>query len=76
MHYLGYLTCEIPWEKKIHCLDIIEAADEFGSIGRDVTRVDHIHNVSLSDVKVLPAINGVKGTIKLNPDAKPVLSRS
>ena len=37
--------------------------------------VDHIHNASLSDIKVLPAIEGVKATIKLTPDAKPVFCR-
>ena len=78
MLYLGHLKCEIPWEKKIHSVDVavIESEKEFGLIGRDVTRVDHIHNASLSDVKVLPAIKGVKATIKLKPDAKPVFCRA
>ena len=64
--------------KKIHSVDVavIESQKEFGKIGRDVTRVDHIHNTSLSDVKVLPAIKGVKATIKLKPDAKPVFCRA
>ena len=50
---LGHLKCEIPWEK-IHSVDVavIESEKEFGLIGRDVTRNDHIHNaVALSDVK-------------------------
>ena len=78
MLYLGHLMCEIPWKKKIHSVDVavIESEKEFGLIGRNVTRVDHIHNASLSDVKVLPAIEGVKATIKLKPDAKPVFSRA
>ena len=73
MLYLGHLKCEIPWEKKIHSVDVavIESEKKFGLIGRDVARVDHIHNASLSVVKVLPAIKGVKATIKLKPDAKP-----
>ena len=55
MLYLGPLKCEIPWEKKTHSVDVavIECEKEFGLIGRDVTRVDHIHNASLSDVKSL-----------------------
>ena len=78
MLYIGHLKCEIPWEKKIHSVDVavIESEKEFGLIGRDVTRVDHIHNASLSDVKVLPAIKGVKATTKLKPDAKPVFCRA
>ena len=78
MLYLGHLKCEIPWKKKTQCVDVavIESEKEFGLIGRDVTRVDHIHNASLSDVKVLPAIKGVKATIKLKPDAKPVFCRA
>ena len=78
MLYLGHLKCEIPWEKKIHTVDVavIESEKEFGLIGRDVTRVDHIHNASLYDVKVLPAIKGVKATINLKPDAKPVFCRA
>ena len=64
--------------KKIHSIDVavIESEKEFGLIGRDVTRVDHIHNASLSDVIVLPAIKGVKATIKLKPDAKRVFCRA
>ena len=78
MLHLGHLKCEIPWEKKIHSVDVavIESEKEFGLIGRDVTRVDHFHNESLSDVKVLPAIKGFKATIKLKPDAKPVFCRA
>ena len=75
---LGHLKCEIPWEKKIHSVDVavIESEKDFGLIGRDVTRVDHIHNASLSDVKVLPAISGNKATIKLKPDTKPDFLRA
>ena len=56
MHLLGHPKCEIPWGK-IHSADVavIECEKEFGLIGRDVTRVDHIHNTSSSDLKVLPA---------------------
>ena len=49
---------------------------EFGLIGRDVTRVDHNHNASLSDVKISPVIKGVKATMKLMHDAKPVFCRA
>ena len=72
MQYLGHLKCEIPWKKNIHAVDVavIESEKDFGLIGRDVTRVDHIHSASLSDVEVLPAIKGVKATIKLKPEAK------
>ena len=75
MLYLGHLKCEVPWEKKIQSVEVavIESEKESGLIGRDVTRADHIHIASLSDVKVLPAIKGVEATIKLKPDAKPVI---
>ena len=78
MLYLGHLKCEIPWEKKIHTVDVavIESEKDFRLIGRDVTRADHIHNASLSDVKILPALKGVKAIIKLKPDAKPVSCRA
>ena len=78
MLFLGHLNCEIPWEKKIHSVDVAvnEPEKEFGLIGRDVTSVDHIHNVSLFDVKVLLAVKGVKAIIKLKPDAKPVFCRA
>ena len=78
MLYLGHIKCEIPWEKKILSFDVevIESEKEFGLIGRDVTRVDHIHNASLSDVKVLLALKGVKATISLKADAKPVFCRA
>ena len=64
-------------EEEIHSIDVavIELEKEIGLIGRDVTQIDHIHNVSLSDVKVLPAITGVKDTIKLNLEAKPLFYR-
>ena len=77
MHYLRHRECEIPWEKKTQSNYVadIESEKEFGLIDRDVTRVDHIHNASLSDVKVLPVIKGVEATIKLKPDAKPVFCR-
>ena len=51
---------------------VFESEKDFGLIGRNVTRVDHIHNRPLSDVVVLPANERVQATIKLNPDAKPV----
>ena len=65
-------------EKKIHSNDVavIESEKAFGMIGRDMTQVDHIHNASVSDVKVLLAIKGVNATIKLKPDAKPVFCRA
>ena len=74
MQYLGHLECEIPWEKKVHRVDVgvIESEKEFGLIGRDVTQVDSVHSSSVTDVKFLPAVKGVKATIKLKPDAKPV----
>ena len=61
--------------KKFHSVDVevIESKKEFELIGRDMTRVDHIDNVSLSDVKVVLAVRGVKGTIKLKPDLKTCL---
>ena len=60
-------------KKKSQCFDVavIETEKDFGLIGSDVTRVDLIHNGSLSDVKVVSAIDGVKATIKLKLDAKP-----
>ena len=66
MLHLGPSKCEIPWVK-IHHVDVavIESEKEFGLIGRGVTRFDHTHNASLSDVKVSSAIKGVKATIKL-----------
>ena len=78
MFCLGHRQCEIPWEKKIHSVDVavIESEKEFGLIGRNVTRVDHVHNASLSDEKVLPVIKGVKATIKRKPGAKPVFCRA
>ena len=76
--YLGHLKSEVPWEKNIHSVDVavIESEKEFGLIGRNMTRVDHIHNAFLSDVKIMPAIKRVKATIKLKPDAKPVFCRA
>ena len=64
--------------KRIYNVDVavIEYKNEFGLIGRDVTRVDQIHNASFSDVKVLPAIKGVNATIKLKIDAEPVFCRA
>ena len=58
MHYRGHLKCDIPKEKKILTVDVArnESEKEIGMIGAEVTRVDHIQNASLSDVKVLPAI--------------------
>ena len=77
MRYLGHLKREILG-KKIHSVDVavIESETKFGLISRDVTRVDQIHNASLSDVKVLPAIKRIKATIKLKLDAKPVFCRA
>ena len=47
---------------------VMESGKESGLIGRDVTRVDHNHNASLSNVNIMPVIKGV--------EAKPVfLSR-
>ena len=76
MLYLGHLKGEIPWKKKIHSVDVAVIESEKELIGRGVTRVDHIHNASPSDLKFLPAIEEVKATIKVKPDAKLVLCRA
>ena len=67
------MKCEVPWERNIHTVDVavIESEKEFGLIDRDVSRVDHIHNASSSDVEVLPDIEAVKATLNLKPDPKP-----
>ena len=64
---------------KLHSVDVaaIEWSEyEIGVMGRDVTRVDHIHNSSLSDIKLLSANKGVKATINLKPDSKHVFCRA
>ena len=62
-------------EKSVN-VGVIESEKEFGLIGRDVTQVDSVHSSSVTDVKFLPAVKGVKATIKLKPDAKPVFCRA
>ena len=62
------------WEKDIGCVDVggIESEKEFGLIGRDVTRVHHIPNASLTNIEILLGIDKVKATINMKPGPKPV----
>ena len=76
MHDLGHLEGEIQRKTKTFCVDfaIVTSEKKF----RDMTSVDHIHNVTSYDVKILPLIERVNVNIpnKQRPDAKHVFCRA